>query len=114
VQYYDCSGDTVFFKLVYSCPEEETRTHLSITTQYWGSDNCWHSLNGDAVLWGYNETSGEYKEFDESMRGRFKPVFHLLKVWLPRWTVFYDETMPRPLGFICQDAETGEGYLMQF
>lgn len=48
------------------------------------------------------------------MRGAFKPVFHLLRVRLPKWSVFYCDEFPRPLGFICADPYSGGGYLMQF
>jgi len=114
IKEYDCTGDTVLYKMVYNCKPNETRLTRDITTYYWNSDDCWHEVSQDAVLWGLNEKTGEYKVFDESMRGIFKPVFHLLQVRLPKWTVFFDNEIPRPLGFICPDPVSGEGYFMQF
>lgn len=52
--------------------------------------------------------------FDESMRGTYKPVFHLLQVRLPVWTVFYDNEKPRPIWFVSKDTVSREGFLMQF
>ena len=90
------------------------RNFAAQTFYYWGADNEWCSLTQEAILWGYNDITGEYRIFDESMRGTFKPVFHLMQTHLPCWTVFTDSELPRPLGFIVKDPETGEGYLMQF
>ena len=114
VQKYDLTGDTVLFKRVFGCQADERRLRRNVTTYYWGADNEWCSLTQEAILWGYNDITGEYRIFDESMRGTFKPVFHLMQTHLPCWTVFTDSELPRPLGFIVKDPETGEGYLMQF
>lgn len=111
---YDCEGDTALFKLTYACQPEETRLTRSVTIFFWGADDQWNPYTGDAVLWGLNERTGEYRVFDESLRDTFKPVFHLLSVRLPRHTVFFDDTMPRPLGFVVQDPVSGEGYLQQY
>lgn len=32
----------------------------------------------------------------------------------PRWTVFYDEGLGNPFGFLKPDEKTGEGCLMEF
>ena len=41
----------------------------------------------DTGVEGENIKTGEYREFDESMRSSgFRPDFHLLDVRLPRWT----------------------------
>ena len=114
VMHYDCTGDTALFKMVYNCEPNETRLTRRMTTYFWGHDNRWHSVTQDAVLWGLNEQTGEYRIFSESLRGRFKPVFHLLTTWQPSHTVFYDDETPRPLGFIVQDPQSKEGYFMQF
>ena len=114
IQYYDCSGDSVHFKMVYNCQPNESRLTRSIKTYYWDTNMDWHPIQQDAILWGLNEKTGEYRVFDESMRKNFKPVFHLLQTDLPSWTVFFDNETPRPLGFICRDQDSNEGYLMQF
>ena len=114
IKEYNSTGDTVLYKMVYGCKPDEKRLTRDITTYYWDENDNWRSVRQDAVLWGLNEKTGEYKVFDESMRGVFKPVFHLLKVRLPKWTVFYDNETPRPLGFICEDSVSNEGYFMQF
>ncbi len=114
IRYYDCSGDSALYKLVYNCKDDETRLTRDITTYYWDDKNSWHAIRQKAVLWGFNEKTGEYKIFNESMRGKFKPVFHLLQVRLPIWTVFYDNEIPRPLGFMYKDYISGEGCFMQF
>ena len=114
IQYYDCSGDSVHFKMVYNCQPNESRLTRSIKTYYWDTNMDWHPIQQDAILWGLNEKTGEYRVFDESMRKNFKPVFHLLQTDLPSWTVFFDNETPRPLGFICKDQDSNEGYLMQF
>lgn len=114
VQPYNLTGDTVLFKRVYNCSPGETRLTRKITTYCWGADDKWVPITKDAVLWGLNEKTLEYKVFDESMRETYKPVFHLLEVRLPKWTVFTDDETPRPLGFLVEDPETKEGYFMQF
>ena len=114
IQYYDCLGDTVHYKMVYNCKPDEMRLTRKITTYYWDKDLEWHPIHQDAVLWGLNEKTGEYKIFDERMRKKIKPVFHMLETYQPSWTVFYDNENPRPLGFICKDPICNEGYLMQF
>ena len=114
ILYYNCTGDTAMFKRVYNCEPDEKRLTRPITTYYWDEHQQWHPVTQDAVLWGLNEKTGEYRVFDESMRGRFRPVFHLMQVYVPKWTVFYDHETFRPLGFIVQDPESKEGYLMQF
>ncbi len=111
---YDHSGDTVLFKIAYGCKANEIRLKRSITTYYWDAQNQWHPITQDAVLWGFNEKTHEYRIFDESMRGEFKPVFHLFQKRLPKWTVFTGEDIPRPLGYLFTDEETGEGCMMQF
>lgn len=111
---YNCSGDSVLYKLVYYCKADENRLVRDITTYYWDETNHWHAVHKNAVLWGFNEKTGDYKIFNESMRKEFKPVFHLLQVRLPMWTVFYDTEMPRPLGFMDRDSINGEGQFMQF
>ena len=35
-------------------------------------------------------------------------------ITLLRWTVFYDESLGNPFGFLKPDEDTGEGCLMQF
>lgn len=114
IQYYDCLGDSVHYKMVYNCQPDERRLTRSITTYYWDTNMDWHPIQQDAILWGLNEKTGEYRVFDESMRKNFKPVFHLLQTDLPSWTVFFDNEIPRPLGFICKDPDSNEGYFMQF
>ena len=114
VRPYDLSGDTVLFKMVYSCKADENRQKRRVTTYYWNAKNEWQPFTQDAVLWGFNEKTLEYRIFDESLRGMFKPVFHLLQVRLPKWTVFTDNETPRPLGYLFTDKETGEGCFMQF
>ena len=115
IQPYGLSGDTILFRLAYRDQVKEGKLRRRITTYYWDEHNKWHKLTGTAVLWGFNPKTGEYKVFDESMRGGdFKPDFHLLDVRVPRWTVFYDKILGSPHGFIQADKETGEGCLMQF
>lgn len=111
---YDGNGDTVMFKMVYGCQPNETRLRRQVTTYYWGAQNDWNALTQEAILWGLNKETGEYRVFDESMRNDFTPVFHLLTVYLPCRTVFFDNETPRPLGYIATDPETGEGYFQQY
>lgn len=111
---YDLTGDTVLFKMVYGCDKNEKRLTRTITTYYWNGIDGWNPCTQEAVLWGFNEKTTEYKVFDESLRGSFTPVFHLLQVRLPQWTVFTDDETPRPLGYLFTDKETNEGCFMQF
>lgn len=111
---YDLTGDTVLFKRVYNCSPEERRLTRDITTYYWGRRDRWEAYRGKAVLWGLNPETGEYRVFEEPMRGEFTPVFHLMELRLPCWTVFTDNETARPLGFIAKDPETDEGYFMEF
>ena len=112
---YDLSGDTILFRLAYRDQLEEPELRRTITTYYWDSEQKWHPLTGTAVLWGFNAHSGEYREYNEGLKAKgFRPDFHLLDVRLPRWTVFYDEGLGNPFGFLKPDEETGEGSLMQF
>ena len=119
IQPYDSKGDTVMYKLVFNCEPTENREKRPVKSYYWSwssdpSHREWTQVSGDATLWGLNEKTGEYKIFHESMRKDYKPVFHLLEVYLPQWTVFTDDDMPRPLGYITTDSLTNEGYFMQF
>lgn len=115
IQKYDQTGEKVHFKIAYSCDSTEVRPFRNITTTYcWNQNNQWKAIVRKAPLWGFNKTTGEYKLFEEKMRGPFIPVFHLYEVDLPMWTVFYSRELPRPVGFISKDPEAGEGYLMQF
>ena len=112
---YDLSGDTILFRLAYRDQLKAPALRRTITTNYWGSDHRWHALTGEAILWGFNPTTGEYREYDEGLGNKgFRPDFHLLDVRLPRWTVFFDEGLGNPFGFLKPDEETGEGCLMQF
>lgn len=119
IQPYDSKGDTVMYKLVYNCQPEENKEQRQVTSYYWSWSSTpdhreWTPVTGRATLWGLNEKTGEYRIFHESMRKDFKPVFHLLEVHLPQWTVFNDDSMPRPLGYIVTDSISNEGYFMQF
>lgn len=115
IQKYDQTGENVHFKIAYSCDSTETLLTRNITTTFcWDKANKWKAVVRQAPLWGFNKTTGEYKLFEESMRGPFIPVFHLYEVDLPMWTAFYSKELPRPVGFICRDPNTGEGYMMQF
>ena len=111
---YDLTGDTVLFKMVYACKDDEARLLRKMTTYYWDNANSWHPYTGMAKLWGYNASTNEYRLFDESLRGRFRPVFHILELHLPCWTVFTDDETDRPLGYLSTDSITGEGIFMQF
>ncbi len=115
IRLYDCSGDTVLFRLAYRDKVKEAELKRNMTTWYWDMDNKWHSVTGEAILWGFNPKTGEYKVFEESLRSKgFRPDFHLFDVKVPKWTVFFDDVLGSPFGFITQNEETGEGYLMQF
>ncbi len=115
IRFYDYSGDTVLFKRVYLCEPDEQHLSRNITTYYWDSHNHWHPLTHQASLWGFNERTGEYRLFSESLRRRgFIPVFHLMELCMPRWTVFTDDETPRTIGFIAADPISGEGYTMEF
>lgn len=111
---YNLTGDTVLFKMVYPCDAGETRLTRTITTYYWDNTNRWHPYTGEARLWGFNAKTNEYRLFNETLRKSFKPVFHLLELRLPCWTVFTDDETDRPLGYLQTDNETGEGRFMQF
>lgn len=111
---YDCGGDTVLFKMVYNCQPDEKHLTRQITTFYWNEKAEWAPITQDAPLWGFNEKKMEWKIFDESMRGEYIPVFHLLQTHLPCRTVFFDNEIPRPLGFVVKDEISNEGYFMQF
>lgn len=111
---YDNSGDSVIYKIAFGCKADESRLVRPITVYYWDTQNRWFPIKQNAILWGFNEERQEYRIFDESLRGEFKPVFHLFQKSLPKWTVFTNDELPRPLGYIYTEKETGEGCLMQF
>ena len=111
---FNLTGDTVLFKMVYPCTSDEKQLNRTVTTHYWNNDNTWASYTGTAVLWGYDKTTDKYRIFNESLRGRYKPVFHILELRLPCWTVFTDNETDRPLGYLSTDSITGEGCFMQF
>lgn len=110
---YNHTGDTVLFKRVYVCSDVETQTEKKITTFYWNENNRWKPYTGLSHLWGFNKETGEYRLYDESISKDFKPVFYLLEIKLPCWTVFTDDATPRPLGFIAKDSLSSEGYFME-
>jgi len=113
VRKYDLTGDSVLFKIAYSCDPDEDRLIRKKTTYQWDKVG-WKPYTDDALLWGFNQKTGEYRVFEEKYRKDFVPVFHLLKIKSPCWTVFFDDELPRPLGFIVKDPTSGEGYFMQF
>ena len=115
IQRYDQSGEKVHFKIAYSCDSTETRLTRKIATTYcWDKANKWKSVVRQAPLWGFNKATGEYKLFTEELPESFIPVFHLYEVDLSMWTVFYSKELLRPIGFICKDPNTNEGYMMEF
>lgn len=115
IRLYDHSGDTVLFKRVYHCEHDEQHLSRNITTYYWDPNNHWHPITRQALLWGFNERTGEYRMFSEPLRRRgFFPVFHLMELYMPRWTVFTDDETPRTIGFIAADSVSGIGYTMEF
>ena len=115
IRIYDLSGDTILFRLAYRDMVNDSLPRRDMTTFYWGSDNEWHKYNGHAVLWYFNPKTGEYLEHEAGLKDRgFRSDFHLLDVRLPRWTVFYDDILKSPYGFLKPDDGTGEGVLMQF
>ena len=112
--HYDSSGDSVRFVLNFDCKPEEAET-LKVFNIYKGGDNGdWESFPAEGLLWSINEKTGEYRLFDESLRGTFKPVFHQIKVRQPKHTVFTHEKLPRPIGFLFEDTIANEGHYMAF
>ena len=112
---YDLSGDTILFRLAYRDKVKDATLSREITTYYWDDHQQWHPLTGNAILWGFNPSTGEYREYKDVVGDKgFRPDFHLMDVRLPRWTVFFDDELGNPYGFINPDTETGEGCLMQF
>ncbi len=115
IRLYDLSGDTILFRLAYRDKVNDSLPQREMTTFYWGADNEWHGYSGIAVLWYFNPKTGEYREHEAGLRDKgFRPDFHLLDVRLPRWTVFHDDILRSPFGFLKPDEDTGEGVLMQF
>ena len=111
---YNLTGDSILFRLAYRDNVCDTVLNRKILTYYWNS-NQWTPVEGNAVLWGYNPHTNEYKIFDDSMRNSdFRADFYLFDISLPRWTVFYDKILGSPYGFIKPDDDTGEACLMQF
>lgn len=115
IRYYDCTGDTLLFRIAYRSKVKEGELRRPMTTWYWDEQNQWHAISGEAILWGFNPKTGEYRIFDETLRRKgFRPDFHLFDVRVPKWTVFYDKELGSPFGYIDYNPETNEGYLMQF
>ena len=115
IRLYDCTGDTLLFRIAYRGKVKEGQLRRPMTTWYWDEQNQWHAISGEAVLWGFNPKTGEYHVFDETLRRKgFRPDFHLFDVRVPKWTVFHDDELGSPFGYIDYNPETGEGYLMQF
>ncbi len=116
---YDSVGDSVTYKIIYHCEPEERRLSRNIIVHSWEWDATsglggWSTNKGEAKLWAFNEKTGEYKEYTNNLSHDFSPVFHLLEIRKPKWTVFTGDDIPRPIGFIASDTITGEGYLMEF
>ena len=112
VRPYNQQGDTVTYKFAYNCDSTETRLSREIKHWYWSKKRKWESIKPEAALWGYNPDTGDYKIFSETMRGTYKPVFHLAEIKLPKWTLFTCDELPRPVGFLVSDDEFG--YVMEF
>lgn len=110
---YNCTGDTTLFKIAYNCTPEETIEEKDITSFYWSSHNQLTPLTKRCRLWGFNEKTIDYKPYTSELAGKYKPVFYLYEANMPCWTFFYDENLPRPLGYIPSD-NTEEAYLIQF
>ena len=114
IKEYNQQGEMVHFKLAFSCDSTENILSRKITTYSWTRDNKWKEIIRNAPLWGFNKKTGEYKLFEEKMRGAFVPVFHLYEVDMPAWTVFFCKEMGRPVGFVRKNPENNEGELMDF
>lgn len=114
VQPYTMSGDTVRFKIAYGCDNKETRLNRYITTWTWNSKGILVPIQRKCPLWAFNEKTGEYKPFTKDLGEGFKPVFHLFETTLPMWSAFTADELPRPLGFLTKDTQTGEAILMDF
>lgn len=72
----------------------------------------WKCITPDATLWGFNPETGDYKIFNETMRETYKPVFHLVEIKMPKWTLFTSVDLQRPVGFLVADDKFG--YVMEF
>lgn len=112
VRPYNQQGDTVIYKFAYNCDSTETRLSREIKHWYWSKEKKWKSITPDATLWGFNPETGDYKIFNETMRGTYKPVFHLVEIKMPKWTLFTSVDLQRPVGFLVVDDKFG--YVMEF
>lgn len=111
---YDCTGDTVTFHLNVECKPEEWMTEKEITVYLGGDSGEWEPYTAQSVLWSINEETVEYRLFDESLRGIFKPIFHQIRIRLPKHSVFTHNQYPRPIGFLFEDTIANEGHFMSF
>lgn len=111
---FDCTGDSVTYRLNVECPPEEWMTEKDITIYRGGLAGEWEPYTAKGLLWSINEKTVEYRLFDESLRGTFKPVFHQIIVRMPKYTAFTHDLYPRPIGFLVEDTIANEGYCMSF
>ncbi|MBP3420123.1 MAG: hypothetical protein J6K74_06015 [Marinifilaceae bacterium] len=110
---YNCTGDSILFKIAYNCNEKETQEKKTMTSFYWGRNNRMVPLTKECQLWSINENTLDYKPYSSELYGKYKPVFYLFEAKMPSWTFFYDDKLPRPLGFIPSE-NIDEAYLIQF
>lgn len=110
---YNCTGDTTLFKIAYNCDKTETVEKKEITSFYWSKNNKLVPLTKECQLWSFNEKTHDYKPYSSELAGEYKPVFYLFEAFMPCWTFFYDNNLPRPLGFIPSENSDG-AFLIQF
>ena len=111
---YNCTGDSVTFHLNVECRPEEWMTEKDITIYLGGDNGEWEPYIVKGLLWSINEKTVEYRLFDESLRGTFKPIFHQITIRLPKHTVFTHDLYPRPIGYLFEDTIANEGHFMSF
>ena len=96
------------------CRPEEWMTEKDITIYLGGDNGEWEPYIVKGLLWSINEKTVEYRLFDESLRGTFKPIFHQITIRLPKHTVFTHDLYPRPIGYLFEDTIANEGHFMSF
>ena len=104
-------GEIVTISLAYNCEDTERRPVRRITSSYW-TGSGWKNITVDALLWGFNEKTVDYKEYTPELGEHgYKPVFHLASFKVPEWSIIYDDYWERPMGYKKPADEDDRNYM---
>lgn len=105
-------GDSISFCIEYSYNPKHVQQVRNDTIYYWGANNEWKSECIPAFLWGNVKATGEEELYNCNRHTLYNAIFYRQTIRQPRWTVFYNNYIGRPVGFSCVGRDTSSVELM--